>query len=180
MTTGSITVPFIMALGIGMASVRSDKNSGSDSFGLISLCSIGPVLSVLLFGIWYRPEEVAYTAAEIVEIVTTRDAAKQFSAGLPAYLEEVALAVVPIAGLFLLPLAMGACEAVGGNILADAFGVAAMVAMTPLLTIQVFGMSSQIRRYLEKRKAAGELENAVSVWDLEDCIVYFGRETYED
>ena len=43
-TTGPITVPFIMALGIGMASVRSDKNSSSDSFGLIALCSIGPIL----------------------------------------------------------------------------------------------------------------------------------------
>ena len=55
-TTGPITVPFIMALGVGMASVRSDKNSTIDSFGLVALCSIGPVLSVLLLGICYAPE----------------------------------------------------------------------------------------------------------------------------
>ena len=50
-TTGPITVPFIMSLGLGIASTRSDKNSASDSFGLISLCSIGPILCVLLLGI---------------------------------------------------------------------------------------------------------------------------------
>lgn len=80
-TTGPITVPFVMALGIGMASVRSDKNSNSDSFGLISLCSIGPVLAVLLLGIFFRPEESAYTPAVIPEILTTKDAARQFLGG---------------------------------------------------------------------------------------------------
>lgn len=46
---------------------------------------------------------------------------------------------------FLLPLAQGACIAVGGDIVADAFGVVAMVAMTPLITIQIMGLVSQIR-----------------------------------
>ncbi|NBK92288.1 DUF1538 domain-containing protein [bacterium 1XD21-13] len=101
-TTGPITVPFIMALGIGMASIRSDKNSSSDSFGLISLCSIGPVFMVLLLGIVYQPEQVSYTPAAIAEIVTTRDAAREFAASLPVYVQEVAVAIVPIAGLFLL------------------------------------------------------------------------------
>lgn len=41
---------------------------------------------------------------------------------------------------FLLPFSMGACEALGGNVLTDAFGIVAMVAMTPLLTIQVLGL----------------------------------------
>jgi lysylphosphatidylglycerol synthetase-like protein (DUF2156 family) len=45
-TTGPVTVPFIMALGIGMASVRSDKNSNSDSFGLTAICSIGPIFHI--------------------------------------------------------------------------------------------------------------------------------------
>ena len=50
-TTGPMTVPFIMALGIGFSAVRSDKYAETDSFGLVSLCSIGPVLAVLLLGI---------------------------------------------------------------------------------------------------------------------------------
>ena len=44
---------------------------------------------------------------------------------------------------FLLPFAMGACEALGGNVITDAFGVVAMVAMTPLLTIQLLGLFYQ-------------------------------------
>ena len=46
----------------------------------------------------------------------------------------------PMTATFLLPLAMGACTAVGGNVITDAFGVVAMVAMTPLITIQVLGL----------------------------------------
>jgi hypothetical protein len=54
----------------------------------------------------------------------------------------------PMTATFLLPFAMGACEALGGNVVTDAFGVVAMVAMTPLLTIQLLGLlyQSKIRR----------------------------------
>ena len=49
-TTGPITVPFIMALGVGIASTIGGKNSGENSFGLIALCSIGPMLAVIVLG----------------------------------------------------------------------------------------------------------------------------------
>ena len=101
-TTGPMTVPFIMALGIGMASVRSDKNSGDDSFGLISLCSVGPILAVLLLGIFYRPADVAYRPTPLAELATTRAAAREFARAFPAYAEEVLTAVLPIVVLFLL------------------------------------------------------------------------------
>lgn len=52
-TTGPISAPFILALGIGLASLRTDKNSKNDKFGLIGLCSIGPKLMVLLLGIFF-------------------------------------------------------------------------------------------------------------------------------
>ena len=45
-TTGPITVPFIMAMGLGLASIRGDRESVEDSFGLVALCSIGPILAV--------------------------------------------------------------------------------------------------------------------------------------
>ena len=314
-----------------MASVRSDKNSSSDSFGLTAICSIGPILSVLILGICYRPEDAVYTPVEITELLTTRDAALEFARALPAYIEEVAVALVPIAVLFilfqcifrrfhkrqlikivsgflysylglvlfltgvnvgfmpagqyigsaiagsrtpwilipigmvigyfivkaepavqvltrqvedvtsgsitqksighalsigialavgmamlriltglnimwflipgylislamtfvvpqiftgiafdsggvasgpmtttfLLPLAMGACEALGGNVLTDAFGIVAMVAMTPLLTIQIMGLADHIRRKVHKRKLT------MSLQDVEDTILYF-------
>ena len=49
-TTGPITVPFIMALGVGIATTIGGKNSSENSFGLIALCSVGPILAVLLLG----------------------------------------------------------------------------------------------------------------------------------
>lgn len=49
-TTGPITVPFIMALGVGIASAVGGKNSSENSFGLIALCSVGPILAVLMLG----------------------------------------------------------------------------------------------------------------------------------
>lgn len=101
-TTGPITVPFIMSLGLGIASSRSDKNSASDSFGLISLCSIGPILCVLLLGIIYKPAEAAPVVGVVPDVPTTAWAARYFIESFPAYLEEVAVALLPVAGLFLI------------------------------------------------------------------------------
>ena len=101
-TTGPITVPFIMALGIGMAAVRSDKNSSSDSFGLVSLCSIGPILSVMLLGIVMPDLDAAYAPVSIPEVATTQEAAALFAHEIPAYVGEVAAALLPIAGIFAL------------------------------------------------------------------------------
>lgn len=101
-TTGPITVPFIMALGIGMASIRSDKNSSNDSFGLISLCSIGPILSVMILGIVMPDLGTVYTPVSIPEVTTTRDAARIFIEELPDYIAEVAVAVFPVILIFLL------------------------------------------------------------------------------
>ncbi len=99
-TTGPITVPFIMALGIGMAAIRSDKNSSSDSFGLISLCSIGPILAVMILGIVMPDLDAAYTPVSIPDVATTRDAAQVFVEELPVYVGEVAVALLPIVVLF--------------------------------------------------------------------------------
>ena len=52
----------------------------------------------------------------------------------------------PMTATFLLPLAQGACTAVGGNLVADAFGVVAMVAMTPLITIQIMGAVQMVKQ----------------------------------
>ena len=61
----------------------------------------------------------------------------------------------PMTATFLLPFAMGACNAVGGNIITDAFGVVAMVAMTPLITIQSLGMIYRIKESRLSREAGG-------------------------
>lgn len=101
-TTGPITVPFIMALGVGVSAIRSTQGQDDDSFGLVALCSVGPILMVLLLGIFYHPTDAAYSAVEIAPVVTTRDVARQFALGFPGYAEEVLLSILPIVAVFVL------------------------------------------------------------------------------
>lgn len=50
-TTGPVTVPFIMALGLGISQTLGGRDSAENSFGLLALCSVGPVISVILLGL---------------------------------------------------------------------------------------------------------------------------------
>ena len=317
-TTGPMTVPFIMALGIGFSAVRSDKHAENDSFGLVALCSVGPILAVLLLGLLYHPGESGYEQTMIVKTDNSVEMWQFFQEGLPYYMKEMLISLLPIilfffifqivslhlhkktlvkiiigiiytyiglvlfltgvnvgfmpagnylgqviAGLsypwiivpigmligyfivkaepavyvlteqveeltsgaisakamgmslsigvalslglamvrvltgisilwfllpgyavalgltffvpkiftaiafdsggvasgpmtatFLLPFSMGACEALGGNVVTDAFGVVAMVAMTPLITIQILGLIYQIQEQMKEKQAA--------------------------
>jgi hypothetical protein len=68
---------------------------------------------------------------------------------------------------FLLPLAMGACIAVGGDVATDAFGVVAMVAMTPLIAIEVLGLifKLKLRRQAAEVTEPEEIEEIISETD---------------
>ena len=101
-TTGPMTVPFIMAIGVGLSAIRSDKNGSSDSFGLVSLCSIGPIIMVLLLGIFYHPSGASYHATEIPDVLTMQDVMKQFVHMLPDYSKEVFSSIFPVLTVFLL------------------------------------------------------------------------------
>jgi len=100
-TTGPITVPFIMALGAGIATISSDKHSRENSFGLVSLCSIGPILSVLILSICFDPKPET-TQSVIPAVETTKDAFLQFLHAIPHYGNEVMIAFLPIVAVFLL------------------------------------------------------------------------------
>lgn len=101
-TTGPITVPFIMALGAGLASIRGDRGAADDSFGLVALSSIGPILAVLILGCFYTPQEAAYTTVDIASVVTTQEVFRVFAHEIPAYAKEVFISLLPILGMFLL------------------------------------------------------------------------------
>ena len=101
-TTGPITVPFIMAMGVGMAAVRGDRDAADDSFGLVALSSVGPVLVVLLLGCVFHSQETAYTAGTVASVATTRDVAQVVAASLPDYAGEVAVALFPLLAVFVL------------------------------------------------------------------------------
>ena len=308
-TTGPITVPFIMALGVGIASTLGGKNANENSFGLVALCSVGPVLAVLILGCTVTDGSVATpgyeslsgfpqiieavfeTAKEvllalglivifflILQLVCLKLPKKKLIrifigigytfAGLVIFLSAVKIGFMPIGyrlglmmaqnkavlcifsfiigmvvvlaepavhilnkqvehitegtvsrksmmialcvgvglsillsvlrivfgfiilfyliagylislGLslfvpgmytaiafdsggvasgpltsaFILPFAVGVCSALGGNVLADAFGIVAMVAMAPLITIQLLGFKSILQNKLRRRIA---------------------------
>lgn len=99
-TTGPMTVPFIMSLGVGFAAVRSDKNAEEDSFGLVALCSIGPILAVLLLGLLYHPKEAGYTPASLPDVQNSVELWHFFIDGFPKYMKEISLSLLPIVIFF--------------------------------------------------------------------------------
>ncbi len=101
-TTGPMTVPFIMALGLGLASLRGDKTSEEDSFGLVALCSVGPILTVLLLGAFNDTSGLAAESTAPVLYDSMQDVLHGFLHGFPEYALEVAMALLPVAGFFLL------------------------------------------------------------------------------
>ena len=88
---------------------------------------------------------------------------------IPAAFDSGGVASGPMTTTFLLPFAVGACEAVGGNLLTDAFGIVAMVAMTPLITIQVIGLYAQMKHRAQRRRRADQLSR------IDDVILYYDR-----
>lgn len=78
----------------------------------------------------------------------------------------------PMAATFLLPLAMGLCVAVGGNVAQDAFGVVSMVAMIPLITIQVLGLVYK-HKAKQAAKAVQPIEQAEDIETGEEIIIVF-------
>ncbi len=95
-TTGPITVPFIMAMGVGISSMRSGKHSSDDSFGLIALASGGPILAVLILGCFYTPGETVVSSTLIPQVITMRDVVFEFAFQIPHYAQEVFISILPI------------------------------------------------------------------------------------
>lgn len=100
-TTGPITVPFLMAFGLGLTRAQSRWGKKADSFGMIALCSLGPVAVTMLLGLLFHVSEGSYTPISLAQVDTTRDLMATFLQGLPTYLKEVAMALLPILAFFL-------------------------------------------------------------------------------
>lgn len=104
-TTGPMTVPFIMALGIGVASVRRSKdNQGSspDSFGLVSLMSVGPIVAVMMLGVIFKADlsNVRLENSSALAPQNFNELLTAYGAQLPHTLQEIAIAMLPLAVLF--------------------------------------------------------------------------------
>ena len=75
----------------------------------------------------------------------------------------------PMATTFILPFAVGSCEMLGGNVMTDAFGIVAMIAMAPLITIQVLGLSSKLHKKIRMKRVFEEFKS------FDDDIIYFNE-----
>lgn len=98
-TTGPITVPFLMALGLGLAAVRNGDKGSDDSFGMIALCSIGPIVAVFIVGLTGM-SDIGVPENTIPVINTASDFFVAFGHGLIDYAKEVAIALLPVTVVF--------------------------------------------------------------------------------
>ena len=101
-TTGPMTVPFIMAMGVGLSSMRGDKNAASDSFGLVALSSVGPILAVMVLGCFYHSADAEYEATKIPQVETMKDVTNAFAVKIPHFIQEVLISLLPILAVFLI------------------------------------------------------------------------------
>jgi hypothetical protein len=104
-TTGPITVPFMLAMCLGVASLRGDKSSKDDSFGFVALCSVGPILAVMVLGVVNHITHVSpeIPSAEVmarIDQYTNRDIVVQFVEHFPDTIKEVAMALGAILVFF--------------------------------------------------------------------------------
>ncbi len=99
-TTGPMTVPFIMALGVGISAIRNDSHASDDSFGLVALCSVGPILAVLILGLIFKPGESAPEIVHDIHIGDTVELWQIFAVELPEYIKEIAISLLPIIVFF--------------------------------------------------------------------------------
>ncbi|MDD4841271.1 MAG: DUF1538 domain-containing protein [Sphaerochaetaceae bacterium] len=101
MATGPLVVPFIMAMGIGVAAIRSNSTAEEDSFGLVGLCTIGPVAAVLILSLFTPGTEehsaIATTAAEQVNLF-----GQALGPIIKDTIVQVALALFPLIIIFMI------------------------------------------------------------------------------
>lgn len=94
-TTGPMTVPFILAMGVGVSHIRSDKRAEEDSFGMVALCSVGPVFAVLILGFLYSNQNVTAEINRAAFGMTT-DIGYAYIKSIPSYMSEISVSLLPI------------------------------------------------------------------------------------
>jgi len=98
-TTGPMTVPFILAFGMGVSRIRSDRRAEADSFGLVALCSTGPILAVLILGFTAGGQEVSNSALP-VSFENSAQVGRAYLEAFPIYMKEMVAALLPIMAIF--------------------------------------------------------------------------------
>lgn len=100
-TTGAVSVPFIMAFGLGICAVRGGKNNQEDGFGLIALASIGPVIAILIVSMFISGNAISDSSA-VQMVASGSELLSGLGVNLLSYLKEVFIVIIPVFVFFLI------------------------------------------------------------------------------
>ncbi len=101
-TTGAMSVPFVMSIGAGIAAISSSKDGEDSSFGLMAICSIGPIISVLVMGLAGGFENIFYTPHDLPVFADSQEMGFAFLSKIPHITKDVLMGLLPILAFFLI------------------------------------------------------------------------------
>lgn len=133
-TTGPMGVPVIVAFGYGIAKIRSDRDAKSDTFGLCGLASLGPVIVLLILGLFYRVDSYFNTSS----FVNGLPFIDRIMLNFISCFKEIIVALTPIIGVYIISIFLGN-KITKKNIARSVFGIVLTVLG---LTIFLTGVSS--------------------------------------
>ena len=101
-TTGAMSVPFVMSIGAGIAAITSQNSEDDTSFGLMAVCSIGPILSILIMGLAGGFKDISYTAHALPVFGNSQEMGLSFIKAVPSIVKDVLMGLLPIIIFFLI------------------------------------------------------------------------------
>lgn len=101
-TTGAVSVPFIMAFGLGISAVRSGENNQDDSFGMLAMCSVGPIFAVMLLSVILKNAGASTATLSSIDYTSATTVFSQLGSEILVNMKDVALILTPIVALFLI------------------------------------------------------------------------------
>lgn len=99
-TTGAMSVPFVMSIGAGIAAITTQNTEDDTSFGLMAVCSIGPILSILIMGLAGGFNNISYTPHDLPVFVNSQEMGISFISAIPHIVKDVLMGLLPILAFF--------------------------------------------------------------------------------
>ena len=101
-TTGAMSVPFVISIGVGIAAITTQNEEDDASFGLMAVCSIGPILSILIMGLAGGFKNISYTPHPLPEFLNSKEMGFSFVSAMPSIIKDVLMGLLPIIAFFLI------------------------------------------------------------------------------
>ena len=99
-TTGAMSVPFVMSIGAGIAAITSQNSEDDTSFGLMAVCSIGPIISILIMGLVGGFSNISYTPHDFHGFFNSQEMGISFLSATPSIIKDVLMGLLPILAFF--------------------------------------------------------------------------------